>query len=457
MIFAAIASMATDAGTGTLIIAHRRELVRQASAKLTATGVRHGILSSKGSTDPDALIQVGSVQSLARMASAGHPLASGYRLIVIDEAHHSVAGDYLRVIEASGMSSRRCRILGVTATPQRLDGRGLGRASGGFYDALIQGPTIAELVQGEFLVPARVFAPAGGGPDLAGIRKVAGDYAQGALGNAMARPQLVGDAVEHYRRHADGRPTIAFCSGVAHAKIVASAFAAAGYRAVAVDGTTPASEREAAITGLEDDRTQILCAADLISEGLDVPGVECVILLRPTHSLCLHVQQVGRGLRPAPGKGHLIILDHAGNSVRHGLPDEAHEWSLDGKAKRARTAPAISQCPGCYALHRPTQTCPECGHDYADDRTKKGARGLKTVAGELVEITAAQRAALKRDAREVRAAAMVEVPLENLIADCRTMRDFLDVAAAKGFAPGWAWHQFQNTPGARRFEGRRSR
>lgn len=180
----------------------------------------------------------------------------------------------------------------------------------------------------------------------------------------MMGRSLTGDAVAHYRQHADGRPAIAYCCNIAHAEAVAQAFREAGYRAVAASGESKAADREAAIGGLATGATQVLCAADLISEGLDIPAVECVLLLRPTASLTLYMQQVGRGLRPADGKEALVVLDHSGNAHRHGLPSDDREWSLEGRPKGKAKPAALRQCPKCYVVHRPAAACPECGHAY---------------------------------------------------------------------------------------------
>jgi superfamily II DNA or RNA helicase len=172
---------------------------------------------------------------------------------------------------------------------------------------------------------------------------------------------------------------------------------------------------------------QVLTSCDLISEGLDVPAVSAVILLRPTMSLVLHMQQIGRGMRPAVGKQSLIVLDHAGNVLRHGMPDEPRAWSLDGaKARRAnppRTLPALKRCPACFAVHKPAQRCPACGHVYESD-----ARHVRQVAGELTKLDPARIAALR------------STPLRTLLRTARTEAELRAIAAARGYKPGWVWH-----------------
>ena len=460
VVFAAVCASAVAKGKRVLILAHRRELVRQAGEKLAAAGVAFAVLAPGHAYDPDCLVQVASVQFLASVLKKdpSDPRATGYDLVIPDECHHAVSHGYRAIFDAN----RRGAVLGVTATPERLDGRGLGRRASGPFAALVLGPTVAQLQDAGHLCRARVYAPPGGGPDLRGVRRVAGDYGAGQLAEVMGKPQLVGDAVEHYRRHADGLPALAFCASVAHAKAVAEAFRAAGYRAAAADGSMRAADRDAAIGGLSNGSVQVLACCDLVSEGLDVPGVACVVLLRPTASLCLHVQQVGRGLRPAPGKPFLVVLDHAGNTGRHGLPDEAHTWSLEGRTVRNRTAPAVSQCPSCYALHRPGPVCPAC--DFAYPKTVAGrSRVLRQVGGDLVETrpreeraaAAAAKIAAEDEARADRIEAIRGLSYEQMMARARSHRDFADIAAARGYRPGWAHYKYTEfanripSPGAR--------
>lgn len=420
VMFGYVAGEAASKGKSVLIVAHRRELIRQASRKLEETGVEHGIIAP-GFTPTRSLVQVGSVQTIPRRLDRVAPPD----LIVIDEAHHAVAGQWAAVMAAFPSA----RVLGVTATPERLDGRGLGVSAGGCFDALVMGPDVGGLIAGGFLSPTRVFAPTEA-PDLAGIRTVAGDYAQAALGEAMQRPKLVGDAIAHYAKHAAGEPAILFGPSVAHAETMAEAFRAAGWRAVAASGKSKPAERDAAIAGLATGAVQILCSCDLVSEGLDVPAVGCVILMRPTKSLGLYLQQVGRGLRPAPGKSHLIVLDHAGNSLTHGMIEQPREWSLNGRPKREASAQA-RQCPTCYAVHAPAMECPACGHSYRKDEGAAERAGPEQVDGELAEVT------LPPELARWKAG-----PLKDVIRNA-TNAELADIAKARGYKSGWVRHQLQ--------------
>ncbi|MBU8540835.1 DEAD/DEAH box helicase [Falsiroseomonas tokyonensis] len=420
VIFSYIAAGAAARGKRVLILAHRKELIRQASDKLTAAGVSHGIIAP-GFTPKRDLVQVASVQTLARRIASG---VVPFDLIVVDEAHHAVAGQWVTVAAAYP----NALLLGVTATPERLDGRGLGVEAGGCFDAMVMGPTVAHLVAGGFLTPAKIFAPAEA-PDLSGVRTKGGDYDASALSDAMATPKLVGDAVEHYRRHVPGQPAILFSPSVAHAERMAEAFRAAGFRAVAASGSSLASERDAAIKGLGTGAVQVLCSCDLISEGLDVPAVSAVILLRPTKSLGLYVQQVGRGLRPAPGKTHLTVLDHAGNTLRHGPPEMPREWSLQGRTKKKKASdetPPARQCTNCFAVFTPRPACPECGFEFPVK-----AREIEQVAGDLSDVT-----------DELTNRFGKHLPLSKVLA-AASDADLTAIAKARGYKRGWVWHQRQ--------------
>jgi DNA repair protein RadD len=422
IVFSFITRGAVAKGMSVLIIAHRLELIRQASRKLSEAGVEHGIIAPGFTVTRDP-VQVASIQTISRRPEA----FGAFNLIIIDEAHHAIAGQYARLVAAQPTA----KLLGVTATPERADGRGLGVQAGGCFDDLVLGPSIAELIKGEFLTPIRVFAPVTR-PDLSGVRIKMGDYDTVGLRAAMDVPTLTGDAVEHYARYSPGQPAITFCVSVDHTRNVATAFCRAGWRGAAADGSMAAPERDAAIGGLATGAVQVLCTCDLVSEGLDVPAVSAVLLLRPTKSLGLFLQQVGRGLRPAPGKSHLIVLDHAGCTFNHGMPDLDRMWSLDGRVKQ-QAAPPTKQCPQCLAVHQPAPACPACGHGYARKKLME-RRALQTVAGELSEIDAAALAAIRT------------TPLRDLLTGRETRAELEQIRQIRGYSPGWVWHTMREQP-----------
>lgn len=406
VLFTFIAHHGSRLGTRVCILVHRRELLKQASATLTDLGVHHGIIAP-WAPRTDSMVQVASKDTLGRRA--GHE----FDLIVIDEAHHATAPTYRRIWEANPNAVR----LGVTATPCRLSGAGLATV----FDHLICGPSVAGLTP-EYLSPYEYYGP----PvkvNLTGLRSLGGDYSKDELTKAMDMRHITGDCIAHYRKYLNGRPAIAFCASVAHAEHVAEQFRAEGFRAVSVDGTLNDEVRDERISGLADGRVNVLASCDLVSEGLDVPVCMGALLLRPTKSLNVYLQQVGRVLRRAPGKEKAIILDHVGNYLRHGLPDTPREWSLeqgavkkkddDGPVEQAR------QCPACWYIHDPAPVCPSCGHVYK--LVRKPPPKVKYGELERVEIS-------REDAAE-------------LIRRARTLKDFHRVGAKLGYKPGWAWRQ----------------
>lgn len=413
VVFVEIARSATIKSKSTLILVHRRELIKQASTKLTAAGVQHGIIAA-GFTPSEHKVQIASVQTLVRRLTTTD---FNPDLIIIDEAHHAAGGtSWAKIIE----HFHRARRIGVTATPSRLDGRGLGS----HFDTLVSGPSVEQLVNGGFLSPHKVFAP----PMLADLSQVktrAGDYANDQLSQAMDRPTITGSACDCYRRFADGLPAIAFCCSVKHAASVCESFKAAGYRAKLVTGNMPMDERDEAISGLADGRTQVLCSVDVVSEGTDVPAVSAAILLRPTQSESLYLQQVGRILRPQNGK-IAIVLDHVGSTRKHGFVDDRRDWSLDSKPKKQRKdepAPSVRQCPKCFAAFKPQPECPCCGHIF-----KEKTRELAHKDGELQEMRR-EASAERREIKKAQAMA-------------RTLPELLALAKKKGYKPGWAYKIF---------------
>ena len=352
VVFSAIIFHANRKQRRTLVAVHRRELIRQTAAKLTCAGVKFGVIAAGFEPRSDEMVQLGSVQTLARRLSS----LPRFDLIIFDEAHHIRAQTWQALIDAQPSA----KLLGVTATPARLDGKGLGTIANGPFDDLMIGPSTAELIASGYLSPVRCFVPAQK-LNLYGVRTRSGDYVASDLAGAVDRSVITGDAAEQYRARADHQPAIAFCATVSHAEHVASAFCAAGYRAACVHGSTPIIERDALIAGLANGRLEVLTSCDLISEGLDVPVVSAVHPTSPDlKSLVKHRQQIGRGMRPAPGKPALIVNDHVGNCLVHGLPETEINWTLAGVEKQHDDAP-VWRCSSCGAANSGTQmACQAC-------------------------------------------------------------------------------------------------
>ena len=430
--FAHIARNAAALSNPVGIIVHRQELLLQASTSLAALGVHHRLVASDATIkaafaeqrrkigrsfiDQNSLVTVASVQTLVRRL--GNP--GDFKLLILDEGHHAVAGSWEKVTQCY----HGAKFLGVSATPIRLDGKGLRLA----YDTMIVGPTISDLIDEGYLCGVTLYGPAVA-PDLSGVRSRGGDYAKGELAGRMGAQKITGDAISHYRRHADGLPALAFCVSVDHAEAVATDFRQAGYRAASIDGKMDRIKRARLIEDLGDGRLDVLTSCEIISEGVDVPRVGAAILLRPTKSTGLYLQQVGRALRPYEGKARAIILDHAGNSILHGMPTAEREWSLEtGEVKKKNKTddgPAIRQCRSCFAIFAPQPICPECGE------TVTKPREIEYVDGELVQHEESEEDRERRRRRREQGAA-------------RTIEDLMRLAKARGYKDPatWAAHIF---------------
>lgn len=375
VIFSHIAGGAGRKGKRVWILVHRQELIDQTSRTMRDFGVPHGIIAAGWPVDPLPHVQIVSVQTVVRRVSGLIPPD----VIIVDECHHAAAGTWAKILGAFP----KAVVLGFTATPERLDGKGLVDA----FDDIIRGPEVAWLIENGFLCQPVYYAPPNQ-LNLDGLHVRGGDFARDETAELMDKPMITGDAVQHYRRLCPGAPAVAFCASVAHAEHVAQAFNAAGFTAATLDGTLDRIERRRRVNSLKDGSLRVLTSCEIISEGFDIPVVTAAILLRPTKSLGMHLQQIGRVLRPAPGKSRAIILDHVGNCLRHGLAEEVREWSLDGRPKKKKAsddddAPPVRQCPKCYACHVPAPVCPECGHTY-----EIKVRKLEQQDGELVELNA---------------------------------------------------------------------
>lgn len=431
--FAHLTSATAAKGNRVYIVAHRQEIVDQISRALDAMGVRHGRIQPGHSMTGD-LVQVAMIQTLARRLD----VVPAPKFLIIDEAHHAVAGTWATVTAAWPGTF----ILGVTATPERLDGRGLGDA----FDQMVIGPSVRSLTERGFLARYRYLAP----PttvDLSAVRNVRGDYAVDELAAAVDKAVITGSAVAHYRQYLDGRPAIAFCVTVEHAEHVAAEFQAAGYRAASVDGSMSRADRKDRMTAIGDGRLHVLTSCELISEGVDVPVVAGAILLRPTKSLSMCLQQVGRALRPKPDGSAAVILDHVGNHTRHGLPDADRGWVLDAKKHKPASA-GTTQCEVCYRVFdtsapgwRAEQACQETdpGADCALE-AREAASGGKA-APEVVDGTLAEVVAPVIGEPVLRdwsaGLCIVNGPYKQVVRLARTEAQLREMAQARGYGRGW--------------------
>jgi DNA repair protein RadD len=418
VIFCAITErVAALSGTRTLILQHRDELIGQTAATLTRMAVPYGIIAAGYPSTP-APVQIASIATLGRRLDSYQP--GDFKLLFVDEAHHAAAPTWRRVIEHFS----EAYAIGCSASPLRLDGKGLDH----LFDELVVTRTVRDYVALEVLAPAATFAPAQP-PDLSGIRIRAGDYEQEALADRMADGAITGDAVEHYKKLSPQLPGLVYCCSIAHSQQVCAAFTAAGYAVRHVDGETPAAERERTIADLRAGKLDLVTNVALFTEGLDVPCLGVVIVLRPTQSLALHLQMVGRALRTAPGKRRGLLLDHAGNSLKHGLYDFDHEWSLEGRPRKS-AEPLVRQCPECGALLPvKAESCSECGYRFVVQL--QPPRLPDTVKGELERVAD----------DGVTAAQLRAMFYPHLLAWCGDDPVRLERARrARGYAKGWKYH-----------------
>lgn len=438
-VFSYVSNSASKNGKVVWLIAHRQELVRQISMTLARFDCMHNIVA------PEPIVRsIKCAQFKARNMVHVHAMATVHvcsaqtlvkrmdkmrdnpDIIIVDESHHLTVGSTWGKIVASYPDAK---LLPVTATPCRLDGKGLGKHAGGFADDIIIGATMTELINAGYLCDYRVYAPPNQ-IDLSSVKKRAGDYAKDQIAEKLDRPTITGDAVDHYRKLSNGKRAIVFCCTVAHAQHVAEEFNANGIPAESLDGMT--EDREKMIARFESGETIVMTSCEIVSEGFDLPAIETAILLRPTASTSLYLQQVGRALRPFEGKDHAIILDHVGNVSRHGLPCEDREWSLDGAKKRPRNsdgnAAGIRTCPMCFAVHKPMPICPQCRHQY----TAKERAEMEQIEGELVEITKEQRELMKRVAYKQRKKEEWE---------CTTIEELAELGRQRGYKFADAWSE----------------
>lgn len=420
VLMAQIAEHAVQRGRRVLILVHLDVLVGQTFEKMRAFGLHHdtGFIKAGWPEARDAQIQIGSVQTMGRRRWwRDHP----FDVILFDEAHTTL---FSRVGQALRYETHPDSImLGFTATPYRL-----GKAQpqlGDHLDHLVSAPTPRRLQDMGMLAPMRYFGlSAGDQADLTGVRTVAGDYSEADLKNACDRPHLVQRIVEEWHRLTPGKRTIAFCVGVDHAHHVAQAFDRSGVPSGVVTGDTPIDERRRLYDALGRGELLVLTSCNVISIGFDEPRVEVGLLLRPTKSLALHHQQIGRVMRIATGKTHGVILDQAGNLLRLGFPEDVDRYAL-AKAVDTNNGPGEcpkKQCPTCNSIINVFETvCPSCGHQFESTAIE--------IDADLVE--------LEPDSKQAKTEAGQRSRFQTL----------LKTAFRKGYDPAWASVQFKQKYG----------
>lgn len=406
VIAAEIARSATAKGNRVLFIVHRKELVQQIKETFAVWNVNMD------------LCHVGMVQTVCRrLDKTDKP-----RLIITDENHHCPAASYRKIYDA--FPDAQC--LGFTATPIRLNGGGLGDIN----DALVEGVSAKWLIAHKYLAPYDYFGPSVA--DLSGVRIRRGEYVAEDIADVLGRPAIFGDVIHHYRKLADGKKAICYCAIISHSKAMAKRFTEAGIPAAHIDGNTDTQTRANTIEAFRRGDIRILCNVDLISEGFDVPDCAVAILLRPTQSLTLFIQQSMRCMRWQEGK-RATIIDHVRNYARFGLPDDDRRWSLEPKRKKKMTANGLIQCRECLFTFRPERgkpaICPKCGCvntllALSDDN---GGGGRQTPD----EVPDAE-------LHQIKTGFTLDFQTPN---DCKSYKELLEYAKRHGYKRGWAWYQ----------------
>jgi DNA repair protein RadD len=497
VMFSHLTQQLISRGNRVLLLAHRDFLLEQISGTLARFDIPHGFIAARRKRELCHLAQVAGVHTLK---SRIPKIAWKPDWIICDEAHHATAGSWDVILNAYPAA----RVVGVTATPQRLDGKGLGEV----FDHMVLGPRVQDLMDRGFLSRVQYYSPKTVSTE--GMHTRMGDYVAAEIDQAVNNRGVTGHAVDWYRKACDGAPAIAFCASIAHSENVAEGFRAAGYRWQALHSKASYADNQAAIQKLGNGELHGVSSCDIISEGFDVPVVTAAILLRPTQSLGLHLQQIGRVLRPAPGKERAIVIDHVGNvaqckagvwTLNHGRAEDDREWSLEGASKKEKTE-RVARCEECLAIVAPgTRVCPECGHEKQATERK----GVEQVEGDLESLpqwlpppeTGIRRHILEVVARKLDVAPLdlakdlippvpencyarekvetlhfivlcslltyIEGPqnAENwnhlkqclanylkpitgaLCAAAETLSDFQAIAELNGYKPGWAYYRFQ--------------
>ena len=410
VIMADIARRATAKGNRVLFMVHRQEIVQQVVKTFRADGVDMNLAT------------IGMVQTITRHVDDLDPP----QIIFVDEAHHALATTYQRVLKAFPKAYK----LLFTATPYRLNGAGFTDIA----DDLITGKPVSWLIDHHFLAPVDYYAPSQ--IDASKLRtKRSGDYSEDSIKEAM-KPKIYGNAVKHYLKLAAGKQAIAYTYNVDSAISLARAFNSQGITARAVAGSTPKEERRKIIEDYRAGKIKIVTNAELFTEGLDLPNVDCVIMLRPTQSLSLYLQFAMRSMNPREGKT-AIIIDHVGNVERFGLPTDDREWTLEGREKgktssSGATIKSVTVCQTCFAsFYRTGGTCPYCGAALGEEKKlevvdnaelKKVTRSRLAIVKQLEQSAATQNIAGKRPS------------------ELKSFKEIQAYAKLKGYRQGWSYY-----------------
>lgn len=400
VIFAELARLTQLKNNNVIVLVHRRELFKQTEQTFKLAGIKQD------------RIQIHMAQTYSRhLAEYEKP-----DLIITDESHMAASMTWRRIYD----HWPDAYVVGFSASPARLDGKPLGA----IFDDLIIGPSVSDLIQRGYLADYRYYSI--DVADLTALKRKGSDYDMADADSLLSVRAVYGDVLKTFRERANKLRTVAYCTTIKHSQKTAEQFRLAGYRAEHIDGDLSTAERDAVIERFRTGETQILTNCQIIDVGFDLPAIECCMMLRPTASTALYIQQSGRALRPIPGKT-AVILDFVGNYTRHGLPDDDRSWSLTDTIKPAQQKNTdgsflIRQCRSCLACYKSALgDCPICGEVY-----RAGREEIKSIRdAELREI---------RKNEERRQNAWKKKRMEKLEteSDCRSYQDLILFAKKMG-------------------------
>lgn len=361
---------------------HRVDLITQTAKTFERVGIPFSYIAAGYHYNPHHRVYIASIDTLKNRLGK---IPAHY--VMVDEAHLSVSEGWARV--AKHYKESGAKLIGLTGSPERLDGKPLGDV----WDTMVLGPSVAWLIEQGHLSRYRAFSPAG--LDLSGVRTRDGEFVKSDIDDLMSGKAVLAGAVRHWRTYCSGLRTIGFSPSVARAEQLAAEFRANGIVAVALDGNTPQGDRKAAFVGFADRQVDIILNCQLFCEGFDLAAqvdrdvtIEAMLDCSPTQSLARDLQKKGRALRKKEKPA--VLLDLVGSFARHGFPDDEREWSLEGRKKSGRVV-AVMTCPRCFATHGPAKACTECGFEYPIKARDSlgGGRILGEVDGQLEEIDVA--------------------------------------------------------------------
>lgn len=420
-----------DKGKRAIFACHRDAILNQTAKTFDQFGIDYGFIAA-GYPESDKSVYVASIDTLRKRVTETD-------MLVVDEAHGSGAKTWNDIIQH--YRDAGAYIIGLSGSPCRLDGKPLRAA----FDCMVMGPQPRWLIENGYLSEYKAYAAKR--YNLSGLHTRDGDYLQAELDERFNRPSIIGDAVDTWRQYADGLRTVAYAFSIKHSHAVVEAFNAAGVPAAHMDGNTPKKEQRRIIEAFADGEIKVLSSVEILTTGFDLSAqvgrdvpIEAVSLLRPTQSLALAVQMMGRGLRYKPYPA--VILDHAGVIATHGLPCQDREWSIDGHAPNKKPAGGVIAtciCQECFAVFRPSYACPYCSAVREID-----GRKIDIKEGELAEIDilAARQSVVDAQAESDRKAARIKQ------GRARTLDDLKAIATEKGYKMGWV-HKMAKLKGIR--------